>query len=70
MKSEDFKQCKELIEKILKSRNGMPLLMQYNVNLICGVIKKFLIDLNDPLITKESWKIFSRTSSKFFLINS
>jgi hypothetical protein len=39
------------------------LLNKYNVNIICGVIKKFLYDFNESLIGREMWKQFSYNMS-------
>jgi hypothetical protein len=65
MKFEGLKQVKDLCDKILKSKNGFPLLKDFNINLICGVVKKFLSDFYEPLIGKEMWKQFSYNLSQF-----
>jgi hypothetical protein len=66
MKSEGLIQVKELCDKILKSKNGFPLLKDFNIDLICGVVKKFLSDFNEPLIGKDMWKQFSYNMSMFY----
>lgn len=51
-----------LKDKILKSKSGMPNLVQYDVHVLCGVVKKFLMSLDEPLITRILWRDFVRAA--------
>ena len=70
LNSEGLKQVKELINTLIKSKNEFHLLKTFNISIVCGVIKKFLFDFNEPLITRETWKLFSANMSKNLLIIS
>ena len=65
MNSEGLKQVKDLCNALIKTKNGFPLLKNFNVNIICGVIKKFLSDFNESLIGRDFWKQFSYNMSEF-----
>lgn len=67
--SEGLKQVKDLLNALIKSKNAFHLLKNFNINIICGVIKRFLNDFNEPLITKDIWKLFSANMSKNCLLS-
>lgn len=52
------KEVRELKEKILNSKTGMPNLAQYEITLLCCVVKRFLGDLDEPLVTYILWRDF------------
>lgn len=52
------REIKQLKEKILKSKNGVPALCGIDVHVLCGVIKDFLLHLDDPLLTRVLWRDF------------
>lgn len=56
------KEVKELKEKILKSKNGMPSLASYDVHVICSVVKDFLRSVDEPLVSRILWRDFVRAS--------
>ncbi|KAH9418091.1 Rac GTPase-activating protein 1 [Dermatophagoides pteronyssinus] len=56
-------ETRELRRKILKSEFGMPNLSAIiSVHTICGVVKMFLRDLDDSLISRIMWNDFYRAS--------
>ncbi|XP_046918766.2 uncharacterized protein LOC124498974 [Dermatophagoides farinae] len=56
-------ETRELRRKILKAEFGMPNLSTIiSVNTICGVVKMFLRDLDDSLISRIMWNDFYRAS--------
>lgn len=48
----------KLQQKILKSKTGMPNLSKEDVHVLCGVVKRFLMSLDDQLLTKVLWRDF------------
>lgn len=56
------KDVTELKNKILRSKNGIPHLNQYDLNTLCGVVKKFLCTLDEPLIQRSLWRDFVEAS--------
>lgn len=52
----------DLKNKILRSKNGIPPLNQYDLNTLCGVVKKFLCTLDEPLIQRSLWRDFVEAS--------
>lgn len=59
------KSIRELRIRILEAKNGIPNLSLINdVHVICGVVKLFLRDLDDPLITRILWQDFARAAGK------
>lgn len=53
------KDIEDLQQKILKSKSGMPNLSKLDVNLLTGVVKRFLQSLDESLITTTLWSHFS-----------
>ena len=52
--------------RILDGKNGIPNLTTVtDPHVICGVIKFFLRDLDDPLVTRILWNDFVRAAGKF-----
>ena len=56
------KEVRELKDKILKSKTGMPVLAHYDVHVLCGVVKQFLRELDEPIVTRILWRDFVRAS--------
>lgn len=52
-------EVESLQEKILKSKTGMPNLSREDVHLLCNVVKRFLQNLDESLITTTLWSHFS-----------
>lgn len=60
---------RELRNKILEAKHGIPNLTTIiDIHTICGVVKMFLIDLQDALLTRVLWHDFVRASGIFNLI--
>ncbi|KAH9404204.1 Rac GTPase-activating protein 1 [Tyrophagus putrescentiae] len=55
------KQAKELRLRIL-SGNGIPNLGSFELNVLCSVVKMFLRDMDDPVVTRIMWNDFVRAS--------
>ncbi len=55
------KEARELRNRIL-SGNGIPNLCNFEPNVLCSVVKSFLHDLDDPVITQIMWNDFVRAS--------
>lgn len=54
---------RELRNKILEAKHGIPNLTTIiDIHTICGVVKMFLIDLQDALLTRVLWHDFVRAS--------
>lgn len=59
------KAIRDLRVRILEAKNGIPNLSSVDdIHVICGVIKLFLRDLDDPLITRILWQDFARASGE------
>lgn len=56
------KEVRELKDKILKSKNGMPSLASYDIHVICSVVKDFLRSVDEPLVSRILWRDFVRAS--------
>lgn len=56
------KEIKELKDKILKSKTGMPSLTSYDVLTLCGVVKDFLKSFDDPLLPRSTWNDLARAA--------
>ena len=52
------KEVRELQEKILKSKHGIPQLADKDVHVLCNVVKKFLNQLDEALISRIAWRDF------------
>lgn len=57
------KEVRDLKEKILKSKQGMPSLTGFEVHVLCNVVKKFLNHLDEALIPRIAWRDFVELSS-------
>ncbi|XP_074599199.1 GTPase-activating protein RacGAP84C-like [Brevipalpus obovatus] len=55
---------KLLRNKILNSKNGMPVLSNEDVMVLCGVVKSFLKSLDDPVISRVLWRQFVDAASQ------
>ena len=55
------KQAKELRLRILGG-NGIPNLGSFELNVLCSVVKMFLRDMDDPVVTRIMWNDFVRAS--------
>ncbi|KAI2811533.1 Trafficking protein particle complex subunit 10 [Blomia tropicalis] len=53
---------RELKLKFLTSKTGAPCISKVDIHVLCGVVKMFLRDLDDPLITRVLWHDFVRAS--------
>jgi Rac GTPase-activating protein 1 len=51
-------EVRELKEKILKSKHGIPQLIDIDVHVLCNVIKKFLNQLDEALVSCIAWRDF------------
>jgi len=58
------KEVQELKRKILNSKTGIPVLTTIDVHIICGVIKQFLRDLDEPIVTRILWRDFGRAADQ------
>jgi Rac GTPase-activating protein 1 len=56
------KDVRDLKEKILKSKKGMPSLASYDVHVICSVVKDFLRSVDEPLVSRVLWRDFVKAS--------
>ena len=54
---------RELKETILKSKHGIPQLADKEVHVICNVVKKFLNQLDEALISRIAWRDFVEAAS-------
>ena len=63
------KEIRELKDKIMKSKTGMPLLAHYDVHVLCGVVKQFLRELDEPIVTRILWRDFVRASGLMQIIH-
>jgi Rac GTPase-activating protein 1 len=61
-KSGSDREVNDLKDKILKSKSGMPDLAQYEVHVLCGVVKKFLRHLDEAIATRILWRDFLRAA--------
>ena len=52
------KEVKTLKEKILKAKQGIPQLAEIDVYLLCNVVKNFLCELDEPLVSRIMWRDF------------
>ncbi|RWS16289.1 rac GTPase-activating protein 1-like protein [Dinothrombium tinctorium] len=52
------KEVNDLKERILNSKNGMPVLTNVEIPVLCGVVKAFLRSLDEPLVTRILWRDF------------
>lgn len=55
------KDVKQLKERFLRGK-GSPILSDIDIHVICGVIKDFLRNLQEPLVTLALWKEFVSVS--------
>ena len=55
---------RELKSKFLYSKTGPPNISKVDVHVLCGVVKLFLRDLDDPLITRILWNDFARATGR------
>jgi len=60
------KEIRELKDKILNSKAGIPSLAKYDVHVLCGVVKQFLRDLDEPIVTRILWRDFVRAAGWYF----
>ncbi|CAG2114178.1 unnamed protein product [Medioppia subpectinata] len=58
------KDIRELKEKLLKAKTGMFGLISYDVHVLCGVLKLFLKELDEPIVTRILWRDFVRASDQ------
>jgi hypothetical protein len=58
------KDIRELKEKFLKTKTGMFGLSSYDIHVLCGVLKLFLKELDEPLVTRILWRDFVRASDQ------
>lgn len=56
---EDIKQIEDLLLKIIRSKSGMPNLSEIDVHVLTGVVKRFLQNLDETLITTTLWGKFA-----------
>jgi Rac GTPase-activating protein 1 len=63
------REVKELRERIVKSKSGIPLLTGFDVHLLCGVVKDFLRSLDEPLVTRVLWRDFVRAAEQSDLVD-
>lgn len=56
------REVKDLKERIIRSKNGIPPLGDIDVHVLCGVVKEFLRSLDEPLVTRVLWRDFVRAS--------
>ncbi len=61
-KSGSNKEVRDLKDKILNSKTGMPALVQYDVHVLCGVVKLFLHQLDEAIVTRILWRDFVRAA--------
>jgi Rac GTPase-activating protein 1 len=61
-KSGSDREVNDLKDKILKSKSGIPDLAQYDVHVLCGVVKKFLRHLDEAIATRILWRDFVRAA--------
>lgn len=52
------KDVKELKDRMLKSKNGIPSLKEIDVHVLCNVVKKFLTELDEALIIRIAFRDF------------
>ncbi|XP_054161954.1 rac GTPase-activating protein 1-like [Oppia nitens] len=55
---------RELKEKFMKAKNGIFGMDQYDIHVLCGVVKQFLRDLDEPIVTRILWRDFVRASGQ------
>lgn len=55
-------QVRDLRDRILKSKSGMPMLDDVDAHVLCGVIKSFLRQLDEPLVTRLAWRDFVKAA--------
>jgi Rac GTPase-activating protein 1 len=65
-KSGSDREVNDLKDKILKSKSGIPDLAQYDVHVLCGVVKKFLRHLDEAIATRILWRDFVRAAGLSF----
>ena len=56
------RQIRQLKAKFLTSKTGPPSTRHLDIHVLCGVVKNFLRELDDPLVTRVLWHDFVRTS--------
>ncbi|RWS30946.1 rac GTPase-activating protein 1-like protein [Leptotrombidium deliense] len=56
------KDVRELKEKILNSKSGIPVLSNVDIHVLCGVVKSFLRSLDESLITRTLWRDFVKAA--------
>lgn len=56
------REIRELKQKFLHSKTGPPNISKVDPHVLCGVVKLFLRDLDDPLITRILWHDFARAT--------
>lgn len=61
------KEVRELKKNFLHSKTGALNIRNIDVHVLCGVVKMFLRDLSDPLITRVLWHDFIRAIGTFLL---
>lgn len=61
------REIRELKSKFYQTKTGPPNLRKVDVHVLCGVVKMFLRDLDDPLITRFLWHDFVRASGMYYL---
>lgn len=52
------REVKDLKDKILKSKHGIPSLAAIDIHVLCNVVKKFLLHLDEALIIRIAWRDF------------
>lgn len=57
------KEARDLRLRILNG-NGIPNLANVETNILCSVVKSFLRDLDDPVITRIMWNDFARAAGE------
>ncbi|KAH9409818.1 Rac GTPase-activating protein 1 [Tyrophagus putrescentiae] len=56
------RQIRQLKAKFLTSKTGPPSTRHLDIHVLCGVVKNFLRELDDPLVTRVLWHDFVRAS--------
>jgi Rac GTPase-activating protein 1 len=58
------KEIDTLKDLILNGKNGMPSLATYDIHTITGVVKAFLMDLRESLVTRVKWRDFIKAGEE------
>jgi hypothetical protein len=55
-------QVRDFRDRILKSKSGMPMLSDIDAHVLCGVVKSFLRQLDESLVTRLAWRDFVKAA--------